>query len=508
MKRLRILLGDQLNINHSWFHTFDSDTTYVLMEVRSETDYVTHHIQKVVGIFAAMRNFAHTLSKLKHQVIYIPLDAPNNQQDFTQNLIALIEEHHFEQIEYQLPDEYRLNNYFTQFQKQIQIPIIAVESEHFYTERDELKQLFPKGNYLMENFYRYMRKKHQLLMENGKPMGEKWNFDEENRKRIPNNHQITPPLLFDQQVESLVQLLEKMKVKTMGSIDAQHFNWPLSRKEAFLLLDYFIEHGLIHFGTLQDAMTTKSWLIYHSRISFALNIKLISPKEVVDKVIASWEKNQHCTINQVEGFIRQIIGWREYVRGIYWAEMPNFSQLNYFQHDRKLPDWFWNGNTKMNCLKYSIKQSLEQAYAHHIQRLMVIGNFSLLAGIHPNEVDQWYLGVYMDAFEWVEITNTRGMSQFADGGIVGSKPYVSSASYIDKMSDYCKNCYYLSKEKVGEKACPFNSLYWNFYDAHQTQLRSNHRMKMMYALWDKMNPSQKEAILIQADNYLNNLENL
>jgi deoxyribodipyrimidine photolyase-related protein len=263
------------------------------------------------------------------------------------------------------------------------------------------------------------------------------------------------------------------------------------------------------FGTYQDAMTPNEWSLYHSRLSFSMNIKMISPSEVIHRAIKEWEKHpEKIEYNQLEGFVRQIIGWREYMRGIYWLKMPEYNSLNYFNHQEKLPDWFWTGNTKMNCLKDSIKQSLHYAYAHHIQRLMITGNFALLAGTHPDEVDAWYLGIYIDALDWVEITNTRGMSQFADGGIVGTKPYVSSASYIDKMSNYCSSCYYNKAKKVGEKACPFNSLYWNFYDKHEDKLAKNPRIGMMYKVWHRMKPEDKEALLQQADYFLKNINNL
>jgi deoxyribodipyrimidine photolyase-related protein len=275
------------------------------------------------------------------------------------------------------------------------------------------------------------------------------------------------------------------------------------------LLSFFIENCLPYFGTFQDAMTTDAWSVYHSRISFAMNVKLLSPKEVVDAVIQSYRSNEHSiALNQVEGFVRQIIGWREYMRGIYWMHMPDYAGLNFFNHENKLPDWYWTGETKMKCLSHSIKQSLQFAYAHHIQRLMVTGNFALLAGIHPDEVDSWYLGIYIDALEWVEITNTRGMSQFADGGIVGTKPYVSSANYIDKMSSYCGKCYYNSKQKVGERACPFNSLYWHFYARNEQLLRKNPRIGMAYVTWDKMQPQVKEELLHQAERYLSKINEL
>jgi deoxyribodipyrimidine photolyase-related protein len=275
------------------------------------------------------------------------------------------------------------------------------------------------------------------------------------------------------------------------------------------VLEYFCKELLIHFGTFQDAMTPQYWSIYHSRISFAMNIKLISPKEVIERVVIEYnQRKEEIEYAQVEGFVRQIIGWREYMRGIYWMYMPSFGEMNFFDHQNPLPEWYWTGQTKMHCLQHSIEQSLQYAYAHHIQRLMVTGNFALLAGIHPDEVDKWYLGIYIDAIEWVEITNTRGMSQFADGGIVATKPYISSASYIDKMSHYCGKCYYKKSEKIGDRACPFNSLYWHFLFRHQDQLAKNPRMTMMYAVWNKMSKDQQESIIQQAEHYLARLNEL
>ena len=266
--------------------------------------------------------------------------------------------------------------------------------------------------------------------------------------------------------------------------------------------------SLPYFGTFQDTMTPDAWSVYHSRISFAMNVKLISPHEVIEKVILHYRQNNEISLNQVEGFVRQILGWREYMRGIYWMHMPEYASLNFFNHENKLPDWYWTGETKMKCLSHSIKQSLQFSYAHHIQRLMVTGNFALLAGIHPDEVDRWYLGIYIDASEWVEITNTRGMSQFADGGIVGTKPYVSSANYIDKMGSYCSKCLYNAKLKVGEKACPFNSLYWHFYARNEQLLRKNPRIGMAYVTLDKMQPQFKEELLKQAELYLSKINEL
>ena len=508
-KTLRLILGDQLNHSHSWYQSVDSDVLYVLMEIRSETDYAKHHIQKVVAFFQAMRLFAEILSNEGHAVHYISLDDPENKQSFTENIKQLCAKHAITRVEYQLPDEYRVDQELGMLTDILNLPVNLVDTEHFYTTRTEFSEFFAgKKQFLLESFYRNMRKKHDVLMLADKPEGDKWNFDSENRKKIPANHSVITPLLFHRDVSNLVEMIHKHGVKTIGEVDGKQFLWPATRNESLELLDFFVTYCLPLFGTFQDAMTPDAWSVYHSRLSFALNVKLISPREVIEKVIEAYRENKAVALNQVEGFVRQILGWREYMRGMYWMQMPDYASLNYFGHENKLPNWYWTGETKMKCLSHSIQQSLQFSYAHHIQRLMVTGNFALLAGIHPDEVDQWYLGMYIDAIEWVEITNTRGMSQFADGGIVGTKPYVSSANYIDKMGTYCTKCHYNSKEKVGEKACPFNSLYWNFYAKNENLLRSNPRIGMAYVTLDKMQPEAKAALLQQAEKYLSNLNEL
>ena len=510
-KTLRLILGDQLNINHSWFNAVDDTVTYLLMEIRSETDYAQHHIQKIIGFIAAMQNFALELQKLNHQVIYIKLNDENNLQSFDKNCNALILTHNFTHFEYQLPDEYRVDEHLKSFTSKLHISYNTVDSEHFYSTRNELKDLFVgKKTYLMETFYRQMRKKHDVLIVDGdKPLHGKWNFDEFNRQKLPKAHKPITPLLFNNDTSAIETEILKANIKTIGTVESKQFLWPITRNQSLELLDFFVEFCLPLFGTFQDAMAPKEWSIYHSRLSFSMNIKLLSPQEVVNKAIEKYKENPEAIeFHQLEGFVRQIIGWREYMRGIYWLKMPEYATLNYFEHTEKLPQWFWTGKTKMNCLKDAINQSLEFAYAHHIQRLMVTGNFALLAGIHPDEVDAWYLGIYIDAIEWVEITNTRGMSQFADGGIVGTKPYVSSASYINKMSSYCTGCHYDKNKKTGDKACPFNSLYWNFYDKHESKLSKNPRIGMMYNVWHKMLPEAKTELLEQAEYYLKHINEL
>ena len=507
---LRLILGDQLNINHSWFQTVDELVTYVMMEVRTETDYARHHIQKVVGFFTAMRSFSNELKSKKHKVIYLEICHKDNLQSFEKNLDAIFYQGNFTRFEYQLPDEYRLDMLFKNYCTTLSIRYSVVDTEHFFSTREELGVFFEgKKMFLMESFYRAMRKKHNILMEGDKPATGQWNYDGDNRKKLPKNHKPIPPLVFNNDSSQIISELKKTTISTIGNSDEFNFVWPINRKQSLALLDFFVTQCLPLFGSYQDAMSPNEWSLYHSRISFSMNLKMISPKEVIDRAIQEWVKRKdEIEYNQLEGFVRQIIGWREYMRGIYWLKMPEFASLNFFNHTEKLPDWFWTGKTKMNCLKDAITQSLNYSYAHHIQRLMITGNFALLAGVHPDEVDAWYLGIYIDAIEWVEITNTRGMSQFADGGIVGTKPYVSSASYIDKMSHYCGNCFYKKALKTGEKACPFNSLYWNFYDKNEDKLAKNPRIGMIYNVWRKMKPEEKVSLLEQADYYLKNINEL
>ena len=510
MKTLRLLLGDQLNSEHSWFDEVNPNVMYVMAEMRQETDYVKHHIQKVVVFFLSMRNFSEELINKGHQVVYYKISDSNNPHNLEQLILDLVENNKIEQFEYQFPDEYRLDEQLKAIREKLPIPTKAVDSEHFYTSRNELADFFKgKKQLLMESFYRMMRKKHDVLMVGEQPLDGKWNFDHNNRNQYKNEVPIPFPLEFHQNVSEIITEIESQNITTFGSIDAENFNWPTSRNESLQLIDYFCEHLLAHFGTYQDSLFSGHKFLFHSRLSFAMNSKMISPKEVVDAVISYYYQNQDTIeLAQVEGFVRQIIGWREYVRGIYWKEMPNYAQMNALENYNPLPDFFWTGKTKMKCMQHSISQSLSEAYAHHIQRLMVIGNFSLLAQLHPDEVDAWYLGVYIDAIEWVEIPNTRGMSQYADGGIVATKPYVSSGSYINKMSNYCGSCHYKVKEKLGEKACPFNSLYWHFLDEKKQHFANNQRMSMMLALLRKMKPEELAATKEKAISILEDINNL
>jgi deoxyribodipyrimidine photolyase-related protein len=365
----------------------------------------------------------------------------------------------------------------------------------------------------MEAFYRKMRKQFNLLMVDGAPEGERWNFDQENRKKLNKTDisKVPKPKIFTQATSAVIQRLDRHKVEYFGNID-EYLVWPTSQQDSLELLEHFCTHCLPLFGRFQDAMTGESeygWSLYHSRLSFSLNAKLISPMQVVDRAIQEFKNRpQQIELAQIEGFVRQIVGWREFMRGMYWANMPNYASLNKLEHSKQLPDFYWTGETRMRCVAHSVKQSLEYAYAHHIQRLMVTGTFSLLIGVHPDAVDEWYLGVYIDAIEWVEMPNTRGMSQYADGGLIGSKPYIASGSYINKMSDYCGKCHYNVKLRTGDKSCPFNSLYWQFLIRHRDTLGNNSRLALPYRNLDRMEPSTVAALTEQAEHYLDNIDTL
>ena len=510
LKRLRLILGDQLNERHSWFQKKQDNVIYVLMEVRQETDYVKHHIQKVASFFAAMRAFSHGLIERGHRVIYLRLDDPSNDQNFETNLKKLIRKEKFTHFEYLLPDEVRLDEALKAITGKLGIPYSVQDSEHFLTRRQDIKDIFAgKKQYLMETFYRFMRKKHDILMEGNKPAGGKWNYDASNRRRYDDAVPIPEPIVFGNDVAEITEMIHNAKVKTFGEIQPEALIWPVNRSQAVRALNNFLINRLPHFGTYQDAMTRKSWSVFHSRLSFALNTKILHPLEVIHAAVDTWKKSSNVIgIQQIEGFIRQILGWREYMRGMYWALMPEFANFNFFNHTQPLPRFYWDGQTKMTCLKAAIGQSLKHAYAHHIQRLMITGNFALLAGVHPDEVDAWYLGIYIDAVQWVEITNTRGMSQYADGGIIATKPYVASANYIHSMSDYCQECHYDYRAGYGQRACPFNSLYWDFLNCHRSKLKKNPRVALMYRTWDRKDGSEKEKILKQARTYKKMLNEL
>jgi len=499
-RTLRLILGDQLNPEHNWFETIDDQVLYVMMETSEEVQYTTHHILKVAGFFLAMRDFAQSIQAKGHRLMYLKQDDPENRQSMESNLLRIFSNENPILFEYQEPDESRLDELLKSLSTKTLVQIRMVSSGHFLTERKDLSTFFgDRKSWRMETFYRTVRQKWDLLMNDGQPLGGQWNYDAENRESVPVHLKLSEPFEFHHDASEVFGMLDRMGIKTIGNLP-DRISWlPINREESLKMLKHFCEQLLPFFGRYEDAMVTRHSTLFHSRLSFSLNTKMLCPLEVVQAAIEEFKaRPEEISLPQIEGFVRQIIGWREYMRGVYWARMPEFSTLNFFHHHSPLPSWFWTGETKMKCMRTCIQQSLDTGYAHHIQRLMVTGNFALLYGAHPDEVDQWYLGIYVDAVEWVQITNTRGMSQYADGGFTASKPYVSSARYIHKMSDYCTGCHYNPALKTGSKSCPFNSLYWDFHHRHQSLLQKNPRIGMTYRTWEKMKPVDRTALLERA----------
>ncbi|GAA4354542.1 cryptochrome/photolyase family protein [Kangiella marina] len=509
--QIKLILGDQLNAQHSWFKETDKNCLYVIAELHQEMDYVKHHVQKVCAFFHAMQSFATALNKAGHDCLHLTLDDTQDFRSLPALVKSLVEKYDASKFSYQLPDEYRLRNQLSSLLLN-NVEVEVFSTEHFYLEDAELGDYFTQDKHnRMESFYRKMRKRFSILMSDDKPQGGQWNYDQKNRNKLKSAdlEDIPEPLLFANDMSSILKRLERHQVTTFGQA-ASSLLWPTSRQQSRELLNHFCQYCLPRFGEFQDAMTFKSdhkWSLYHSRLSFALNAKMLSPQEVISKAVDAYNQSQSVDIAQVEGFVRQILGWREFVRGIYWTH-PNYGHNNFFKAQRDLPHYFWTGDTRMRCLSEAIKQSLDYAYAHHIQRLMITGNFCMLTEIDPDQVDDWYLGIYVDAIEWVEMPNTRGMSQFADGGIIATKPYAASANYVHKMSDYCSDCYYSHQDKTSQRACPLNSLYWRFIDVHRDKLGNNQRMGMIYNVWDKKSNDEKEQILNKAAGVLRNIDAL
>lgn len=514
-QKLRLLLGDQLNHDHSWFKRIDPSCIYLVAEHRQECDYTPHHIQKICAFFLSMERFAAHLRKSGHQVIHLNLDETSRYESLTSLIRHLCSEYKVTSFEYQQPDEYRLLEQLRSLDLNDEITVQEYDTEHFFLDYDSIPKNFSKNQaYKMEFFYRRMRKEHHILLDDDRnPEGGKWNFDSDNRKKIPTKEISTIPkaFRFENDVTTILNRIKSHKIKTIGK-EENVLLWPCDRIQALELLTYFCERCLPSFGTYQDAMTCKSydqWSLWHSRLSFAINVKLLSPKEVIEEAVNQYKSHDsQITLSQIEGFVRQILGWREFIRAMYWVNMPEYENQNSLNASRSLPGYFWSGNTKMNCLHHAISQSLEYAYAHHIQRLMITGNFCLLSGISPKEVDEWYLSIYIDAIQWVELPNTRGMSQFADDGLIATKPYAAGGNYVNKMSDYCKGCAYKIKEKTTSDSCPLNSMYWNFMIKHRKKLENNPRIGMIYRTWDKQEKPQRQAILARAKWCLQNLEDL
>lgn len=501
--RLVLVLGDQLSDSLSALTAAERDRDVVVMaEVADETTYVRHHPKKIALVLAAMRKFAARLEADGWRVLYTRLDDPEASDSICGELLRRAGETGADEVLATTPGEWRL----IEALRHCPLRVRFSADDRFIASRADFESWADGRKQLrMEYFYREMRRKTGILMEGEEPAGGKWNFDAENRKPPPDGIDHKGPMEFtpDAGVEEVLALVETRFGDHFG--DLRPFRLATDQGQARQALAHFIRHALPRFGDYQDAMMCGQKYLYHACISAYLNIGLLNPLEVCEKAEAAWRAGD-APLNAVEGFIRQILGWREFVRGIYFLEGPDYTARNVLGHDRALPPLYWGAETGMRCMAETVAQTRQDAYAHHIQRLMVTGNFALLAGIDPQQVHDWYLSVYVDAFEWVEAPNTVGMSQFADGGIVASKPYVSSGAYIDRMSDYCKSCAYRVKDKTGDKACPFNLLYWDFLNRHRDRLQDNPRMGNMYRTWDRMDETRRETVLAEAGALLKRLD--
>lgn len=506
MTTLIPIFADHLSHDLSALQFSDKASARILMvEVREEAETVPHHRKKLVFLFSAMRHFAQDLKDAGWSVDYVSLTDPDNTHSFTSEVKRALGRHTIDEIMVCQPGNWRVQEVVKSWEEMFDLRVTITPDDRFISSPREFEDWAEGRKQLrMEYFYRQMRRKTDLLMDGDKPEGGQWNFDKDNRKPPKGgmDYPDVPRFEPDGITRDVIDMVAQAFPTRFGSLDG--FQWGVTRDDALASLKDFVSHRIQNFGHYQDAMVGGEPFMFHALIGFYLNAGLLRPLEVCEAVAQAYADGD-APLNAVEGFIRQIIGWREYIRGIYFLKMPDYKDENFFGNRRYLPDFFWTGETEMNCLKQTIVQTVEHAYAHHIQRLMITGNFALIAGIDPFKVHEWYLAVYADAFEWVELPNTLGMSQFGDGGLLGSKPYASSGSYINRMSDYCKDCRYKVSKRVEDDACPFNSLYWDFHIRNEDRLRGNPRLNMVYRNLDKMEPEVRDVLEKRAKQVLDGL---
>lgn len=496
---LIVILGDQLTMRMSSLRSADKSRDIVLMaEVMDEAVYAFHHKKKMVFIFSAMRHFAQELRSAGWHVDYIELEHAGNSGSIAGEIARAKRRHGIDSVVMTQPAEWRLREALSHIEQLEDHRFLCTQTAfcNWAEGRKELR---------MEYFYRDMRRQTKLLMKGDEPEGGRWNFDSENRKPASGGLLMSKPPKFEPDVitQNVIDLVARRFAENFGEL--QPFWFAVTHEQAEIALQHFLATSLPHFGETQDAMLQDEPFLHHSILSGYINIGLLDPLEVCRKVEAQYRAGK-VPLASAEGFIRQIIGWREFIRGIYWLKMPGYVDSNALGANRDLPDFYWSADTKMNCIQHCVKQTRQEAYAHHIQRLMVTGNFALLAGISPKQVHEWYLAVYVDAFDWVEMPNTIGMALHADGGLLGSKPYAASGNYINKMSDYCKSCAFDVKQRTGDKACPFNALYWDFIARHQGRFARNPRMAQICRVYDKFSADEKQRIAESAEKFLSGLK--
>ena len=502
------ILGDQLSIGLASLRGCDKGETIILMmEVWDEATYVKHHKQKITLIFSAMRHFAEEMRAAGWTVDYVHLDAPDNSGSLTGEVARGIERHQPGTVRIVEAGEWRVQQAIEQWPDKFACDVAILPDDRFLCSHAQF-QAWAEGRkqLTMELFYREMRKRTGILMTaDGKPKGGEWNYDKDNRE--PPKADMNPPKVPKFAPDAITREVQDLVTARFGDHfgDLEPFGWPVTRAQALEAADAFFRQRMAKFGPYQDAMVHGSDDLFHSMVSTSLNCGLLDPLELCERAEKAFDEG-HAPLNSVEGFIRQILGWREYIRGFYWLHMPGLAHDNVLDAHRPLPEFFWTGETDMRCLADCVRSTREDAHAHHIQRLMVLGNFCLIAGIDPQAVQDWFLAVYADAYEWVELPNVSGMTLYADGGKLATKPYAASGNYINKMSDYCKKCRYKVAQKTGEDACPFNPLYWHFMDRNRETLSENHRIGRIFSTWDRMGEEKQRAYLGSAEAFLDRLE--
>jgi deoxyribodipyrimidine photolyase-related protein len=507
MKTLRVILGDQLSLELATLADLNPDTDVVLMmEVMQEGTYVRHHKQKIALVLSAMRHFAAELGDRGVAVDYVELDAPGNTGTLTGEVERATARHRPARLVVTEPGEWRVQQEVGRWARLTRTPVeVRTDTRFFATRARFAAWAEGRRSWRMEHFYREMRREHGILMRDGQPAGGEWNYDSANRKALPARAAVPARRRFgpDATTRATTTLVDAHFADHFG--DLSEFGWPVTRADALLALEEFIADGLPQFGDYQDAMRAGAPFLFHSLLAPALNLGLLSPREMCRAAEAAYVAGA-VPLNAAEGFVRQILGWREYVRGVYWTLMPGYAECNALDAHRPLPAFYWTGATDMRCLREVIGDTARHAYSHHIQRLMVTGNFALLAGVAPREIERWYLAVYADAYEWVEMPNTLGMAVFADGGQMASKPYAASGAYINRMSDFCSGCRYDVRQKTGPDACPFNYLYWAFLIRQRQTLARNPRMAMPYRTLAGWTAEREAAVLAEAEAFLDELD--
>jgi deoxyribodipyrimidine photolyase-related protein len=502
LRNLVVVFGDQLDSGAAAFDGFDPSRDRVWMaESWKEASHVWSNRNRIAFFFSAMRHFARDLEEKGWPVLYHKLDRDKASlgellADDLKNLAP-------EGVICTLPGEWRILNGLQRVCRKADVPLDVREDRHFFETPEGFKEWAGNRKSIrLEYYYRELRKRHDILMtKSGKPAGGDWNYDKDNRGTFgrdgPGADMPGPP---DHQVDDITAMVIRLVNNRFGDHpgDLDSFAWPVTRRQALYALDDFIKNRLVRFGDYQDAMWTGEPFLYHSLLSAALNVKLLNPREVVGRAVEAYESGT-APLNAVEGFVRQILGWREYVRGIYWWKMPDYIEGNALEAEGPLPGFYWTADTPLTCLRESIGQTLKHGYAHHIQRLMVTGLYGLLLGVHPKAMHEWYLAAYVDAVEWVELPNTLGMSQFGDGGLMASKPYVASGKYIQRMSNYCASCPANPAERTGDTACPFTTLYWDFLIRHRERLADNRRLSLQLRNADRLDGEERAAIQQRAE---------